>query len=216
MFVFRLAVETFGSSSVQKISDFNVHRWYEPGTGRYGRADPLGRDGDPPPYAYALSNPLTNLDVLGLKVRVCCKKIPLTPAPMAAFPFVVPGGQARHCYLDFAEDGTLGLHNSNTAIDGIRASVGLNGPGRIVPNHRFDRDSDSFPNSDCGDFSDCGDDCARTAGNAYPPKSVYRLFGPNSNTLAGSVARQCGLDPPNSWELFNAPGWFNSPAKPSP
>ncbi len=43
------------------------HRWYEAGTGRYGRVDPLGLlRGDDHPYVYAASNPIVTVDLLGL------------------------------------------------------------------------------------------------------------------------------------------------------
>jgi RHS repeat-associated protein len=45
---------------------YNVHRWYESGTGRYTRPDPLGRRGDLHPYAYVRSNPLTGKVPFGL------------------------------------------------------------------------------------------------------------------------------------------------------
>jgi RHS repeat-associated protein len=45
---------------------YNLHRWYETGTGRYTRPDPLGRRGDPNPYAYGRSNPLAGKDPFGL------------------------------------------------------------------------------------------------------------------------------------------------------
>lgn len=45
---------------------YNVHRWYESGTGRYTRPDRLGRRGDLHPYAYVRSNPLTGKDPFGL------------------------------------------------------------------------------------------------------------------------------------------------------
>lgn len=57
---------------------YNVHRWYQRGTGRYSRPDPLGFL-DPPlsltlqptgdhqdPYLYLHSNPLVGIDPLGL------------------------------------------------------------------------------------------------------------------------------------------------------
>lgn len=52
---------------------YNVHRWYEPGTGRYARTDPLGLS-DPEDfdesyfnlYQYATANPLLNTDPNGL------------------------------------------------------------------------------------------------------------------------------------------------------
>jgi len=51
------------------VSDFfyNVHRWYSPATGRYTRPDPLGIDEDDYTlYAYAIANPLINIDPDGL------------------------------------------------------------------------------------------------------------------------------------------------------
>ena len=47
---------------------YNVNRWYEPQTGRYTRTDPLRFEGDPHPYAYAMSRPTFFTDPLGLKV----------------------------------------------------------------------------------------------------------------------------------------------------
>ena len=67
---------------------YNVHRWYQYGTGRYGRVDPLRSQGDLHPYAYAASNPLLLVDPLGEKSRVCCRKIP-----------VVGVLGFRHCYV---------------------------------------------------------------------------------------------------------------------
>ncbi len=47
---------------------YNVHRWYEPGTGRYGRVDPLGLVADIHLYRYAKQDPLTWIDPLGLQL----------------------------------------------------------------------------------------------------------------------------------------------------
>jgi RHS repeat-associated protein len=45
---------------------YNLHRWYETGTGRYSRPDPLGARQDPNVYLYAAGNPLGATDPLGL------------------------------------------------------------------------------------------------------------------------------------------------------
>jgi RHS repeat-associated protein len=45
---------------------YNYARDYDPQTGRYTTPDPLGLDGGVNPYAYADSNPLSNVDPLGL------------------------------------------------------------------------------------------------------------------------------------------------------
>jgi RHS repeat-associated protein len=51
---------------------YNVHRWYENGTGRYGSADPLGiqLEGDTNPYLYAGAAPLVFVDPLGQRFRL--------------------------------------------------------------------------------------------------------------------------------------------------
>jgi RHS repeat-associated protein len=56
---------------------YNVHRWYEHGTGRYTRADPVMLT-DPvaqQAYAYALSNPSRYSDPLGLLAQFCCREL---------------------------------------------------------------------------------------------------------------------------------------------
>lgn len=54
-------------------SSYNVHRWYQPGLGRYSRPDPLEMTGganlwlyDPNTYLYAWANPIAVTDPLGL------------------------------------------------------------------------------------------------------------------------------------------------------
>ena len=47
-------------------SVYNVHRWYQYGSGRYTRPDPLGQRGDAHPYLYSAANPLLLVDPLGL------------------------------------------------------------------------------------------------------------------------------------------------------
>jgi RHS repeat-associated protein len=44
---------------------YNRYRDYDPTTGRYIQADPIGLEGDPNPYAYALGNPLRYADPTG-------------------------------------------------------------------------------------------------------------------------------------------------------
>ncbi len=64
---------TAGTSASDPGFYYNVHRWYEPGTGRYGRVDPLVRFSELPDYyVYAGAEPLTSIDPLGL-LRVDCE-----------------------------------------------------------------------------------------------------------------------------------------------
>ncbi len=48
---------------------YNVHRWYEAGTGRYERADPLGLGGGINSIIYSWSRPTGFVDPLGLQTR---------------------------------------------------------------------------------------------------------------------------------------------------
>ena len=54
---------------------YNVHRWYQPATGRYTRPDPIGLLGAVNLYGYVRANPLRWFDPLGLR-KICCQKTP--------------------------------------------------------------------------------------------------------------------------------------------
>jgi hypothetical protein len=45
---------------------YNVHRWYQPGTGRYTLPDPIGLLGGINLYGYVEQNPVMAMDPLGL------------------------------------------------------------------------------------------------------------------------------------------------------
>jgi len=51
---------------------YNLYRWYVPGWGRYGQADPIGLRGGVNLFGYGGQNPFSYIDPLGLKK--CCSK----------------------------------------------------------------------------------------------------------------------------------------------
>lgn len=186
---------------------YNVHRWYMPGNGTYSRPDPFGivsqaafspSSGQDPSrqlYGHAAMNPVIRFDPLGLKSRVCCRKIPV----VGVFGF-------RHCYIETQTD----TGRATCGLFGGPGSGEPPGTGRIYPNAGFDT------GGDCGDWSD-DDDCetdqcvVQTAQGYNNPSQYDFNSGPNSNTFAGTIARQCKLDVPLpvGWRT---PGW-NAPPR---
>jgi len=71
---------------------YNRYRDYDPTTGRYLQADPIGLDGGPNPYLYANANPVRYVDPDGrnpvavgvFAVRLYCARLPLHCAGAAA------------------------------------------------------------------------------------------------------------------------------------
>jgi RHS repeat-associated protein len=54
---------------------YNYHRDYDPETGRYLQADPVGLEGGTNLYAYAFDNPVRFVDPFGLTVFLCEGKL---------------------------------------------------------------------------------------------------------------------------------------------
>jgi RHS repeat-associated protein len=172
---------------------YNYFRDYDPAKGGYIQSDPIGLQGGLNTYAYVGSRPVMAVDPFGLRARACCRLIPWVG---------VIG--ARHCYIE-------------RDVGGKRTTWGLigneGGPsseyGDIFIDNGFDIGGACGPWKD-----DCyTDQCVEDAANLYPNPSYYRFArGPNSNTFAGTVARQCGLQRP-AFSFGTTPGWYDPQAK---
>jgi RHS repeat-associated protein len=171
---------------------YNYFRDYDPAVGRYAESDPIGLNGGINTFAYAENRPADVIDPLGLKARVCCRKIPHL-------------GSFRHCYIEFGPDGgsTIGL------VGGMFSGQPL-ATGNIYFDNPFDDGGECGPwNTNCG-----VDECVQSAAAQYANPSKYRLSqGPNSNTFAGTIARTCNIQRPTGLKKLSTPGFWDAPAR---
>ncbi len=182
-------------------SFFNVLRWYQSGTGSYSRPDPLGAQGDFHPYLYATANPLLFVDPTGEKSRVCCTPITRGQS-LAAF---------KHCFIETEQNSGGPSGKSVSTTYGLQKVKGV---GCKFKNDWFDTDRVDDPRTTCGPWSgveDCmTDPCVGQQFLNYPNPSGYRLLrGPNSNSFASTIAKTCGLTPPDVVGSGQTPGWGN-------
>ena len=82
---------------------YNRYRDYDPTTGRYIQADPIGLAGGPNPYSYAMGNPLRYVDPMGLE---CLNLFPYDEGNYRA-------AAAKHC-RDFDRPGDLHIMSHGT------------------------------------------------------------------------------------------------------
>jgi RHS repeat-associated protein len=97
---------------------YNMHRDYDSSTGRYIQADPVGLDGGPSPYSYAMNNPLRYTDPSG-------KIVPLAIALAViggGTSFVVNAG-AQYYAKGCVDWGEAGIAGGVGAVAGFLAPV---------------------------------------------------------------------------------------------
>ncbi len=172
---------------------YNVHRWYETGTGRYSRVDPLGVEGDFHPYTYASSAPLLLIDPTGERARVCCRPVRQSGVESRFF----------HCFIEVQDDET-----GRSTTYGVHR---VRGRGCKYQDAPFDRGAPRDDRAGCGKWNESceSDSCASRQFALYPNPSDYQLVrGPNSNSFASTVSDACSLPAPNiAGTDFNTPGW---------
>ena len=213
--------ETWGVGEPDEDLYYNVHRWYDSGTARYTRQDPLGQQGGPHPYAYAASSPLALQDPLGLKVELWCARV--GAGGNSGIRRSVGKSGASHCFVRVQCDcpqqgepydrrleitGRTGFVNSRGEFPETPPTFHVgNAFAGIVPFEPSDWNS-----------NDCTmEQCVLDAYNSFksegfrygrPPKGY--VLGPNSNTFAVSLLRRCGVSriylPPGvpPYDIFRA------------
>ncbi|MBK7657965.1 MAG: hypothetical protein IPJ28_01900 [Betaproteobacteria bacterium] len=183
---------------------YNYFRDFDPAIGRYVESDPIGLRGGFNTFSYVRGRPLSHFDLYGLKAQMCCKMI-------------VPG--FAHCFVNEVRDRQDECENCQSKS----RRVGLQGPapwgssnngaGQIKIDDGFDIPGESR----CGPWNtSCGvSKCIDRVLEAYPDPSKYNaLLGPNSNTFASIIARECGLSQGDGPWL--TPGWGGPAAGPAP
>jgi len=173
-------------------SDYEGHRWYEPQTGRYTRADPIGLRGSRNLYAYAEGTPTVLRDPLGLAVELYCH---LVGAGGGSGPHDVAGALGyQHCFArvkcECPEPYDLrleltGNEGGQGTIPQPPSSFQLFGPVNRVAYLPADNNSD-----DCAMENCMVNEYKRLSSAGYPYGGW--LSGPNSNTFAGGLLSACG------------------------
>lgn len=165
----------------------NWFRDYSPQSGRYLEPDPLGLLAGRNVFVYVSNNPTGQTDRTGLAegmIYVCC----------AAAQFTGNARGWKHCYIQVGRK-RYELQPRETAIE----STGI---PQVV-------ELPVDPDADCAGTRGCNlKQCVADAHRRYPSGGRYNAWnGPNSNTYAATIARECHLNKPGSANQGEARGW---------
>jgi RHS repeat-associated protein len=169
---------------------YNLRRDYDPNIGRYIESDPIGLAGGSNTYAYVESKPLYATDMEGLLAEICCRPVNN----------VLVGGilRMRHCYIKVDGATTYGLYPYPS--ESSRSPLGY-------PRLNDLRDQGGNCKR-CGPPCSDPKECIEQADKNYPI-GHWSLYGPNSNTYVGTIAKQCCGGIPSG--LGNTPGINDNP-----
>jgi RHS repeat-associated protein len=195
----------------------NWMRDYDPTTGRYLQADPLGLVDGPSVYGYARQSPVRYADFNGQKVVMVCR-------PLSVSPFDKSG--ARHCAVFVVESDCPCLEadadgvNMQFSFPGFATKFDL---GRETQTSQDDRDAYNNPAGRGishhvipvpDRLTSCQfDRSVISEGTAYIQNS-YVVTGPNSNTAVDNVIERAGGQAPDVAGAFGqdyAPPRFPPP-----
>ncbi|CAG0980023.1 partial Protein RhsC, partial [Myxococcaceae bacterium] len=151
---------------------YNYFRTYDPATGRYLEADPIGQKGGLNLYAYVENNPVNYADPLGLTSFRCQKPLDRLGGP-------TPGSGTRsgpdvswnplyHQYVCVVTPAGITC-GGQTAVGGDPWGEGLPSDDHFDPNRC----------EPTGPPDDCMDQCLLAAFSGKRPR--YGLFGPYTN-----------------------------------
>jgi RHS repeat-associated protein len=112
-----------------------VFRAYDPKAGRWINRDPIGEDGGVNLYAYSETDPVSNLDVLGLKTFIVYKPLPHSE--------IFPGGVEAPPGTSFIAEENYA--RSHWSISGIRTALGHGGLFDLQRKKLCDGNYDVFP-----------------------------------------------------------------------
>jgi RHS repeat-associated protein len=183
--------------------NYNIHRWYRSGWGRYTQSDPIGFNGGTNLYAYVGGNPINASDPLGLKTELVCR--PVRPGGWAGAVIGVVGFfttfKPLHCRLRVTCPCSDGKGNPKAPFDKTVGWENITGQGlRLTQDESLAAGYDDgvfgpwFPvpvqskASGC-DFERCALSLHKNMGSHLPP---YNAMGPNSNSYVNHLIKSCG------------------------
>ena len=205
----------------------NWMRDYDPTTGRYMQADPLGLVDGASVYNYAQQNPMRYTDARGESVQIVCRPLDFGTAGQLASMIT---DKAQHCATFVVKDENECFCESEIDADGIIAQFSLvspnttfDGNGGVPYSGGYDLDRETYNRQNA--FSPYGsgkrwiipvpagqsscefDRNVKREGENYS-QGRYRNFSlrhpnVNSNTAAHSIVRSAGGQSPDTGSLHS-------------